>query len=97
MHFIILAEDKADHLDVRMENRPAHLAHADKLGTVKFAGPLLTEGDDPKPRGSMLVIEVEDRAAAEKFAAEDPYALAGLFEKVTIMPWMPAVGNWIPA
>jgi hypothetical protein len=34
--------------------------------------------------GSVLVIEAADRAAAEGFAAGDPYAKAGLFESVTI-------------
>jgi len=96
MHFIILAEDKADHLQVRMNNRPAHLNYAEKQGCVTLAGPLLTDGKDPKPRGSMLIIEVADRAAAEKFAAGDPYAKAGLFAKVMIEPWMPALGPWMP-
>ncbi|MBL4800910.1 MAG: hypothetical protein JKY45_03380 [Emcibacter sp.] len=96
MHFIILAEDKADSLQLRMDNRPAHLDYAQKQGCVVLAGPLLTEGDAPKPRGSMLIIEVADRAAAEAFAAGDPYAVAGLFAKVDIHPWMPALGPWMP-
>ncbi len=96
MHFIILAEDKPDSLTIRMDNRPAHLDYATAQGCVKLAGPLLTEGDDPKPRGSMLIIEVADRAAAESFAANDPYARAGLFATVSISSWMPALGDWTP-
>lgn len=96
MYFIILAEDKADHLAVRMENRPAHLDYAAAAGCVVLAGPLLTEGGDPKPRGSMLIVDVADQAAAEDFAAHDPYAKAGLFAAVTINPWMPALGPWKP-
>jgi hypothetical protein len=42
--------------------------------------------------GSMLIIEVADRAAAEAFAASDPYAVAGLFERVEIRAWRATVG-----
>ena len=52
--------------------------------------------DDPKPRGSMLIVEVESRGQAEEFAANDPYNKAGLFEKITIHRWMGALGPWLP-
>ncbi|VAX03193.1 hypothetical protein MNBD_ALPHA03-851 [hydrothermal vent metagenome] len=94
MYFIILAEDKPDSLELRMNNRPAHLDYAQEQGCVTLAGPLLTEGD--KPRGSMLIIDVPNRAAAEKFAANDPYAKAGFFAKVEIIRWTPAFGPWKP-
>lgn len=96
MYFIIVAEDKADSLSLRMDNRAAHLDYARAQGCVVLAGPLLSEGADPKPRGSMLIIDVEDRAAAEKFATHDPYAVAGLFANVKINHWMPALGDWKP-
>lgn len=96
MYFIILAQDKPDSLPLRMANRPAHLAYAIEQDCVVLAGPQLTDGEEPKPKGSMLIIDVADRAAAEAFAANDPYALAGLFANVTITPWMPALGPWKP-
>ncbi|MCK5425148.1 MAG: YciI family protein [Emcibacter sp.] len=96
MYFIILAEDKADSLSLRMDNRPAHLDYAATQGCVVLAGPLLSQSDDPKPCGSMLIIDVVDHTAAEDFAAGDPYAIAGLFAKVEIKPWMPALGPWKP-
>ncbi|VAV89430.1 YciL protein [hydrothermal vent metagenome] len=96
MYFIILAEDKPGSLTIRMDNRPAHLDYVAAQGCVKLAGPFLTEGGDPKPRGSMLIIEVAGRAAAERFAANDPYARAGLFATVSVRPWMPTFGDWTP-
>jgi hypothetical protein len=39
---------------------------------------------DGNPNGSLLVVDVADRAAAEALAAGDPYAEAGLFDSVTI-------------
>ena len=42
--------------------------------------------------GSLVILEVPDRAAAEAWAAADPYARAGLFAQVTIRPWMKVIG-----
>ncbi len=33
------------------------------------------------------MVDLPDKQAAETFAANDPYAKAGLFESVTIKPW----------
>ncbi len=96
--FIIIARDKPDSLELRMANRPAHLDHARSLGDrIKVAGPLLTPGDDPKPCGSVLIIEAEDLASARAFAEADPYAQAGLFESVTVAPWNAVLGQWVAA
>ena len=90
MIFTLICKDRPNHLDVRLANRPAHvdyLSALNKAGTLKFAGPFL--GEDGKPIGSLVAVEVEDRAGAEQIAAGDPYAKAGLFESTEILPW-----NW---
>lgn len=97
MHFIITAFDKENSLDLRMSVRPDHLAYAVDNGITLIAGPLLTEDDDPKPRGSMIIIEAESKQAAEEYAANDPYAKAGLFDKVSVRPWRAALGSWLPS
>lgn len=91
MLFAFLCTDKPDHLNVRMEARPAHVEWLNGLnaaGMLKMAGPFL----DPegKPCGSLVIVDVEDRAAAEAIAAGDPYARAGLFQMVDIRPF-----NWV--
>ncbi|MBC2883849.1 YciI family protein [Ochrobactrum sp. CM-21-5] len=92
MLFALLCNDKPDHLQVRLDTRPAHLDYLKGLGDVlKFAGPFL--GEDDKPNGSLVVVEAENKAAAEKIAANDPYALAGLFREVTVRPWNWAINN----
>lgn len=96
MYFIIVARDKPHSLNIRMDNRPAHLKYAAEQGCVILAGPLLTEDDEIKPQGSLLIIDVADQTAAEKFAAHDPYVQAGLFAHVEITSWMPALGRWMP-
>jgi uncharacterized protein YciI len=90
MHFLLLCEDKPGALPVRLANRDAHLAYARDTGVVRIAGPTLAE--DGAMTGSMLVIEVADRAAAEAFAANDPYAKADLFQSVSIRPWKWVIG-----
>ena len=90
MLFAIICKDKPDHLQVRLDTRPTHVDYLNGLnaaGTLKFAGPFL--GEDGKPLGSLVVVEAADRAAAEALAAGDPYAKAGLFASVEILPW-----NW---
>ena len=84
MHFVFHCTDKPDSAAVRAANRPAHLErHAD---AILAGGPLLGE-DGVSAVGSLLILDFPDRAAAERFAADDPYAKAGLFAVVTITPW----------
>ncbi|HVW57898.1 MAG TPA: YciI-like protein [Rhizobiaceae bacterium] len=94
MLFAILCQDKPDHLQLRQETRPAHLAYLNDLnakGLLKFAGPFL--GNDGNSNGSLVVIEAENRAKAREIAAGDPYAKAGLFADVEIRAWNWAVNN----
>lgn len=87
--FALICTDKAEHLETRKTNRDAHLAYLASTGCVTMAGPFLTEGS---MSGSLVVIEVADRAAAEDWAASDPYAIAGLFAKVRIEEWKKVIG-----
>lgn len=91
MLFAFVCKDKPGRLNVRMEARPAHVEHLNKLnaeGTLKMAGPFLdTEG---KPNGSLVVVSAETIEAAKAIADADPYTKAGLFESVEIKPF-----NWV--
>jgi len=93
--FVITAVDKPGALAVRLEHRPAHLAYlADHASTVKLAGPFLTAAEGGDPCGSMLIVEAADLAAAEAFAAGDPFAVAGLFESSKVEPWRITIGGF---
>jgi uncharacterized protein len=89
MNFVLICRDKPGALQVRMDNRPAHLAYIEATGVVSLAGPFLD--DEGKPSGSMIVLDVADKAAAEAWAAGDPYAKAGLFEAVSVQAWRKVV------
>lgn len=88
MHFVFYCKDKPGHEQVRTANRLAHLdyleTHRDRL---LCAGPLLGEIEGSRMIGSLLILDLADRKAAEEFAANDPYTKAGLFESVAIHPW----------
>lgn len=88
-YFAVICRDKPDALDLRMATRDAHLAYIETTGAAFIAGPLLHEGG---PRGSLLVIEAEDIEAAQAWAANDPYARAGLFDSVEIAEWKRVIG-----
>ncbi|ODN70407.1 YciI family protein [Methylobrevis pamukkalensis] len=92
MHFAVTCLDKPGHAHVRAETRPAHVAFL-KANAEKFpiAGPFVSD-DGASMTGSLLIVEIEDRAALDALLAEDPYAKAGLFETVEIRPWKWTIG-----
>lgn len=85
MLIALIARDKPGALQTRTDNREKHLAYIKETGVVSQAGPLL--GDDGNMCGSLVILDVEDKGAAEAWAENDPYAKAGLFESVELIPW----------
>lgn len=82
--YIITCIDKPDALEVRLANRQAHLDFAKNWADrMLIGGPLLSD-DGEKMQGSMLILDVEDRAQVDEFIQTDPYGKAGLFESVTV-------------
>ena len=90
-HFVLTATDKPNALELRLATRQAHLDYVRGSDLVKLGGPLLDAAGEMS--GSMLVLEAADLAAAEAFAAADPYAVAGLFEKVELRPFKLTLGR----
>ncbi|NRB34427.1 MAG: YciI family protein [Rhodobacteraceae bacterium] len=84
MLIALIAKDKPDALQTRLDNRPDHVAYLKSTGVVSQAGPLL---DGEAMIGSLVILDVADMAAAEDWAANDPYAKAGLFQSVELIPW----------
>jgi uncharacterized protein YciI len=93
MLYALICTDKPDSLAVRMAHRPEHVAYLEGLGdALVFAGPFLKE-DGETMCGSLIVIEAATLDAARKIAAGDPFAKAGLFDKVEIRPWLWLMNN----
>lgn len=92
MLFALMCLDKPNALEVRMGAREAHLAYVrERIEQVKLAGPLLD--DEGGMAGSLLILDVADRAAAEAFNAADPYTLAGLWGSVEIRAFKASIGQ----
>ena len=86
MLFALICTDKPNSLDLRLATRPVHVKYLESLGdTLKTAGPFTS--DDGSPNGSLVIVDVPDRSAAESIATSDPYAKAGLFVSVDIRAW----------
>ena len=90
MLFALIARDKPGALPIRQENRPKHVEYLKTSGPVQQAGPLLdAEG---QMCGSLIILDVADRAEAEAWVAGDPYGKAGLFASVELIPWNRVIG-----
>ena len=90
MLIALICTDKEGALETRKANRDAHLAYIKATGVVSMAGPLLDDAGEMA--GSLVVLDVDDTNAAHEWAAQDPYAQAGLFSDVRIQPWKKVIG-----
>jgi hypothetical protein len=90
--FMLACFDKPNSLPLRTATREAHLAYVrEHAGAVKLAGPMLDE--DEGMAGSLFILYVPDRVAAEAFNAADPYQQAGLFALVEIRGFRATLGQ----
>ena len=87
MLIVLICTDKPDHLPVRLQNRPAHLAYLSQFEDKLFAAGPTFAADGATMNGSLLIFDFADLSEAESFAAGDPYAKAGLLASVDIRPW----------
>lgn len=83
MPFYVHAQDKpgveADMLRLAEE----HWSYMDRFADrLILRGPTLSD-DGAERTGSVHVVNLTDRASAERFATEEPYWLAGLYQQVT--------------
>ena len=91
MLFSIIAVDRDDGSAIRAATREAHLAYGKQTGVVRLGGPFLNK--EGGMIGSLIIVDVEDLNAAIKWAADDPYAKAGLFQSTDIRYWKATVNN----
>jgi uncharacterized protein YciI len=87
MLFVLTAIDKENSLPLRMATREAHFAYARETRAVRLGGPFLDP--DGNMAGSLIIFEAADLDAARAWAANDPYAKAGLFSRSELRPWKP--------
>jgi uncharacterized protein YciI len=90
MRFALIAKDKPGAIEIRKANRDAHVAYLKSTDAVEMAGPFLDENGEMC--GSLIILDLPDMAAAEEWAAQDPYKAADLFQSVEITAWNKVIG-----
>lgn len=95
MWYAIEGHDVPDSQPLRQQARAAHLA---RLQALQDAGRLLVAGpcpriDSPDPgpagfSGSIVIAEFQSLQAAQAWAEADPYALAGVYARVEVRPFL---------
>ena len=95
MLYVIWAQDAANTQNLRVEVRPAHVERLNVLvneGRLIIAGPMpavdSTDPGDAGMTGSMIVAEFISLKAAQTWADADPYLKAGVYEQVTVKPYL---------
>jgi uncharacterized protein YciI len=86
----LMAFDKNGALEVRKVNRDAHVAYLKSSNVVQQAGPFLDDAGEM--HGSLIILDVPNIEAAHEWATNDPYAIAGLFREVSLIPWNRVIG-----
>jgi uncharacterized protein YciI len=84
MPFYVHGQDRPSALPEMEALAEAHWSYMDRFSDrLILRGPTLS-GDGAEHTGSVHVVDLADRAAAERFATEEPYWQAGLYRQVTV-------------
>ncbi len=84
MKFVIIGRDSPDGTSKRPIHRPEHL---ERLESLAKQGRLILAGPFTDQAGSLVVIEADSLAEAEKIAQEDPYTVHGVFQQIEVHPF----------
>lgn len=84
--FALHCLDRPDSIALRAATRPQHLAYVRAHPEQYRFGAYLLDADGAMC-GSLMAVECVDLAAAQRFSANDPYTLAGLFARIAIHEW----------
>lgn len=98
MLYSIVGTDVENSLEARMAARPAHV---ERLVDLKNQGRLIIAGPNPAIdssdpgkagfSGSIIIAEFATLSDALKWADQDPYILAGVYENVSVKPFNKAL------
>ncbi|MFD3999266.1 YciI family protein [Streptomyces rubiginosohelvolus] len=85
MPFYVYAPDQPDVADQLMELSEEHWSYMDRFeDRLILRGPTVSD-DGEEHTGSVHVVDLADRAAAERFAREEPFWKAGLYRDLTVV------------
>jgi uncharacterized protein YciI len=94
MPYVIITKDKPDSLALRNEVRPVHLDYLVANQHLLLAAGAQIEDDGSGGSGGVIIVDLDDREAAEDFIANDPFTKAGLFADIKVTRWRKAFFNF---
>lgn len=96
MLFAIHCTDRPDSAALREANAAAHAAYMRTwVRAIVFGGPLLSE-DRQTRLGTMVLVDMPERAAVDEFLADEPYHRAGLFARCEVHAYQLVVERGAP-
>jgi uncharacterized protein YciI len=95
MLYIIYQVDKSHSEGIRAAHRAEHFQYLDDHKDILVLGGAMLAEDGQTRTGSVLIINVPNRQAAERFSENEPFRKAGLFARVEINRMRR--GQWNPA
>ena len=87
MQFVLHSHYKANSGEQLAQARDAHFEYLQRLKNIVVARGALLDDSATETIGSVLIIDVIDKAEAEAFCADEPFTRAGIFERTTIERW----------
>lgn len=88
MPYLIICRANTDITAMRRRLRAIHLEYILKYrDRIRFGGPIMSANPE-RMVGMLTVLDVPDRSDAEQFVRDEPYCQAGLFDEITIDPWL---------
>ena len=91
MHYLLIYDVVDDYVERRAPLRAEHIAlarAAEARGELVLGGALANP-----PDGAVLLFRGDSSAAAERFAAADPYVVNGLVTRWRVREWTTVVGK----
>lgn len=99
MLYLRICFDRAGTTEQRNEHRAAHRAYfqpnlqPDAEVRIVQAGPMCATDALNDNIGSFMILEAPSLAKAQAFHDNDPFTLAGLFDRVELCPWDRHIGG----
>jgi uncharacterized protein YciI len=94
MLYIIYQEDGPDSKALRAKHKPAHFAYLEEHEDILVLGGAMLADDNETRIGSVLILNVPNKEAAERFSKNEPLRKAGTFASVKITRMRR--GQWNP-
>lgn len=90
MPFLIETWDKPNSQQLRQQARSEHLAYLNQHAAKLLACGAKLHDDGSDAGGGIYIVDVDTRAEAEQFIANDPFSKVELFREIRILRWRKA-------